>query len=107
MFLHLFVILFTGEESLSKGGLCSGVSVQGEGVSVQGGGSLSGRPPYSTEPAVCILLVCILVFFYKYAVKGILPSNKNPLSVISLAIANTFTVIFNNRSIVFESCMIT
>ena len=55
MFLHLCVILFTGE-SLSRGSL-SRVSVWG----LCKGGSLSGRPPYGTEWAVPILLECILV----------------------------------------------
>ena len=57
-----------------QGGLCSrGVSVRerslsgglSRGVSVQGGpclgGSLSGRPPYSSKRTVHILLECILV----------------------------------------------
>ena len=54
-------------ESLSREVSVQGVSVQGGlylGVSVQGGflsrGSLSGRPPYGNERAVCILLECIL-----------------------------------------------
>ena len=73
MFLHLFVILFTGGlcpgGSLSRGTLSRGVSVPG--VSVQGylsrrtlsRGSLSGRPslPCGKERAVHIPLECILV----------------------------------------------
>ena len=74
MFLHVYVILFTG--SLSKevfvqgvlgpevsvqGGLCPGRSVQ-QGVSVQGGRFLSGISPlYGKERAVRILLECFLV----------------------------------------------
>ena len=45
-------------ESLSREGLCPGGGLC-LGVSVQGG-SLSGRPPYSNERAVRILLECIL-----------------------------------------------
>ena len=71
MFLHLSATLFTGEGSLSSGGvgvgsvqprgLCpaGGVSVQQGGLCL--GGSLSGRPPYGKERAVRILLECVLV----------------------------------------------
>ena len=84
MFLHLCVILFTGEglcpsmhhRSDDQGGLCpGGVSVWGrsvQGVSVHEGlcpGDLSERPPWTETPpygnarTVCILLECILVLF--------------------------------------------
>ena len=50
-----------------------GVSVQGEGSlsrlegGICPGGSLSQRPPYGNDWAVCILLECILVFPYIYS----------------------------------------
>ena len=49
-----------------SGGFLSVAPCSFQGVSIQGGlcpggGSLSGRPPYSEERAVCILLECILV----------------------------------------------
>ena len=47
MVLHLYVILFTGEVSVQRGGLCPGDLFQGE-------------PPYGYMRVVRILLECIL-----------------------------------------------
>ena len=82
MFLHVSVILFTGEVFglcpwglhlgggvFCLGGLCLGTGVCVRGVSVKGvsvwggslsGGSLSWRPPYGNERTVRILLECII-----------------------------------------------
>ena len=64
--------------SLFRGGLCpEGVSLQGRGSLSRGslsgqslsGGSLLGRPRYSNERAVRILLECILVYMGTFLLK--------------------------------------
>ena len=72
MFLHMSMILFTGEGNLRPGGLCPRGFLSGglclgclRGILVRGGVSVRETPQYDNMRAVRILLELFLLYFEK------------------------------------------